>query len=280
MKPSKALVLSLFVSVVILMVVAGMTSLVVTNNKAAAREAEYQQLIDQDNQQIEQNNQQLALAYKQIDQAKQRIEQANQQIVQANTEIQTMQAQLTQSKQVPDKSVPVQAAATTSGVNNSAVTAGTITPEQATQAALQAVGAGESALKPAVLVNYQGKVAYEVAFDKGLVYVDANSSAILFNGTGPTQITADMAAQIASDYLNNKNILQVDIVTVGTRQLYRVIFKNGYIAYLDMTGQITNINPPESTVTNQTVASKSSSGSGSSGGGHSSSHSDDGGGDD
>jgi Peptidase propeptide and YPEB domain. len=277
MKPSKALVLSLFVSVVILVVVAGMTSLVVTNNKAAAREAEYQQLIDQDNQQIEQNNQQLAQAYKQIDLAKQRIEQANQQIVQANTEIQTMQAQLTQSKQAPDKSAPVQAAATTAGVNNSAVTAGTITPDQATQAALQAVGAGESALKPAALVDYQGKVAYEVAFDKGLVYVDADSGAILFNGTGPVQITADMASQIASDYLNNKNILQVDKVIVGTRPLYRVIFKNGYIAYIDMTGQITNINPPESTVTNQTVASKSSS---SSGGSHSKSHSDDGGGDD
>ncbi len=278
MKPSKALLLSVLISVVILIVAAGMTSLIQTNNKAAAREAEYQQLIDQDSQQIQQDNQQLAQAYQHITQANQRIEQANQQIVQANSEIKSMQAQLSQIQQAPSRSVSAQTATSTSGASNSAAVTAAITTDQATQAAQQLVGTGLTVLQPAALVDYQGKVAYEVTFDKGLVYVDASSGAILFNGTGPAQITADMAAQIASDYLNNKNILQVDQVPVGNRLLFRVIFKNGYIAYLDMTGQITNINPPETIVTSQAVAPNS--GSKSSGGSHTASHSDGGGGDD
>ena len=280
MKPSKAIIFSLLISAVILIVAAGITSLVLTNNKAAAREAEYQQLLAQDNQQIQLDTQQIGQAYDHIAQANQRIEQANQQIDQANTEIKTMQGQLARVQPAPDRSAPVQASAALPAVNNSVASGASITADQATQAAQQLVGTGQTVLKPAALVDYQGKIAYEVTFDKGPVYVDASSGAILFNGTGPVQITADMAAQIASDYLNYKNILQIDKVTVGNRLLYRVIFKNGYIAYLDMTGQITNINPPESTVTNQAVASTSGGGSHSSGGSHTSSHSDDGGGDD
>ncbi|HMD90252.1 MAG TPA: PepSY domain-containing protein [Anaerolineaceae bacterium] len=280
MKPSKALLFSLLISAVILIIAAGMTSLVMTNNKSQARETEYQQLIAQESQQINQDNQQLAQAYLQFGQANQRIDQANQQIQQANAEILAMQSQLSQAQTATGKSAPAQASSTTSGVNAPAGSGATISPDQATQAALRVVDIGQAVLKPATLVNYQGQVAYEVAFEKGLVYVDASSGEILFNGTVPAQINADMAAQIASNYLNNKNILQGDQVTVGNRQLYRVIFKNGYFVFLDLTGQITNINPPEITSTNQSVSSTSGGGSSSSGGGHSTSHSDDGGGDD
>ena len=154
-----------------------------------------------------------------------------------------MQAQLSQIQQAPSKSDSAQTATSTASVNNSAATTAAITPDQATQAAQQAVGAGQSAMKPADLVDFQGIVAYELEYQKGFVYIDANSGEVLFNGTVPMDITADMAGQIASKYLNNQNILQVDKVTVGAKPFYRVIFKNGYIAYLDMTGQITNINP-------------------------------------
>jgi hypothetical protein len=41
MKPSKALLLSIFITAIILIVVGGVTSLVLTNNKASAREVEY-----------------------------------------------------------------------------------------------------------------------------------------------------------------------------------------------------------------------------------------------
>ena len=33
------------------------------------------------------------------------------------------------------------------------------------------------------LVRFEGKVAYEVGFTRGVVYVDATSGAVLFNGT-------------------------------------------------------------------------------------------------
>ncbi|MDR3576513.1 MAG: PepSY domain-containing protein [Anaerolineaceae bacterium] len=242
MKPSKALLLSLIISGVIIFIAAEMTSLIVANNKAEARETQYQQLIAQDSQQIDQDNQQIGQAYQHIAQANQSIEQANQQIVEANAEIKSMQAKLTQAQPAPDKSTTSQAS-TAPANNNSAGAAATITSDQATQTALQAAGSGQTALKAAELVDFQGKVAYEVEFNKGFVYIDANSGDVLFNGTAPQQITADMAGQIASNYLNNKNILQIDKVIVGGRPLYRVIFKNGYIAYLDLTGQITNINP-------------------------------------
>jgi len=37
------------------------------------------------------------------------------------------------------------------------------------------------------LVNYEGTVAYEVTLDTGLVYVDANTGAVLYNGTTQPQ---------------------------------------------------------------------------------------------
>jgi uncharacterized membrane protein YkoI len=39
------------------------------------------------------------------------------------------------------------------------------------------------------LVNFQGTVAYEVTLDAGLIYVDANSGVILFDGTAQQQIS-------------------------------------------------------------------------------------------
>jgi len=78
-------------------------------------------------------------------------------------------------------------------------------------------------------------------FQNGSVYVDAQTGEVLFNGTVPQEITAEKAAQIASDYLQNKDILLVDQITFRGAPLNRVIFKNGMIVYLDTTGQITYI---------------------------------------
>jgi uncharacterized membrane protein YkoI len=57
-----------------------------------------------------------------------------------------------------------------------------VSPEQAAEIALQAVP-GAVLLRPAELVNFQGVMAYEVALDKGMVYVDANTGEILYNST-------------------------------------------------------------------------------------------------
>jgi uncharacterized membrane protein YkoI len=56
-----------------------------------------------------------------------------------------------------------------------------ITSELAAWIALSADPNG-TLLKTPELVNYQGVVAYEVTLDNGLIDVDANSGAILYNG--------------------------------------------------------------------------------------------------
>ena len=57
-----------------------------------------------------------------------------------------------------------------------------VTPDQAANIALQAAP-GAVLLSQPELVNFQGVMAYEVALDQGLVYVDATTGQILYNGT-------------------------------------------------------------------------------------------------
>ena len=44
-------------------------------------------------------------------------------------------------------------------------------------------------LRTPELVNYQGTVAYEVTLDAGLIYVDANTGTVLYDGTAKPQIS-------------------------------------------------------------------------------------------
>ena len=106
---------------------------------------------------------------------------------------------------------------------------------------MKTVEPGQTAKKAADLVSFEGKAAYEVVFPKGSVYIDAQSGAVLFNGTVPQQITSAKAVQIASDYLKDKDLLQVDQITFRGAQIYRVIFKDGMMVYMDLTGQISYI---------------------------------------
>lgn len=56
-----------------------------------------------------------------------------------------------------------------------------ISAEQAAEIALQAVPWAKL-LRPAELVDFEGVVAYEVALNVGVIYVDANTGDILYNG--------------------------------------------------------------------------------------------------
>jgi uncharacterized membrane protein YkoI len=218
MKQSKVLLVSVFITVVILVIAGGVTTTVMANNAAAEREAAYQQL----------------------------IQQANDQLVQANAQLQEMQTRLAQV-QAAQSAQPVNQQIS-SQASDSQAAAGdqvqdfAILADQADQIALKAVALGSKKLKAPELVDFEGNPAYEVAYDKGSIYVDAQSGEILFNGTVPQTITLEKAAQIAGDYTNNHAILKVDQVQQGSHLLYRVIFKNGNMAYLDMTGQILYIN--------------------------------------
>jgi uncharacterized membrane protein YkoI len=213
MKQSKVLLVSVFITVVILVVAAGVTTTIMANNAAIQREAAYNQL----------------------------IQQANDQLAQANAQLQAMQNQLAQVQPVQLISQPISSQPTAS----EPVAEYAISIDQADQIALKTVELGSKQLKQPELVDFEGKAAYEVVFGKGSVYVDAQNGDVLFNGTVPQTITLEKAAQIASDYINNHAILQVDQVKQGSHTLYRVIFKNGSMAYLDMTGQILYINPAQ-----------------------------------
>lgn len=226
MKTSNIIVLSVFISAVILIMIGGITSTVLMNKNAsqpaaaedsAALAAPAQPVSQMDPAQAVLLYQQREAEYQQM------IQQANQQIEKANAELQAMQNQMGQLQQ----QTIAQAANSTA-----------ITSDQANEIAQKAVDPGQVALKKPDLVSFQGQTAYEVVFNKGSVYVDAQSGEILFNGTVPQQITADKAAQVAADYLKDKDILQVDQITFRGAPLYRIIFKSGLMAYMDMTGQI------------------------------------------
>ncbi len=202
MKISKALLVSAFVTAIVLVIAGSVVSNVIARRDMTAREAEYKQI----------------------------IEQANQQIEQANAELTSMQAQLSQAQ--PTAQIVPAAASVPAAVS----------AEKAAEIARKAVSPEQSMTKAPELVDFQGAAAYEVVFDNGSVYVDAASGDVLFNGTVPQKIDAQMAAKVASDYLGDKNVLSVDQVNFRGQQLFRVIFKSGTMVYMDDTGQITYIN--------------------------------------
>lgn len=211
MKPTKILLASVFITAFILVIVGGVSKVAFGSTTQT------------DAQTIQEYQQREAAYQKLIDEANQRLQKANEQM------------QAAQNQQVQQN---------TPAVNNSPAPQVAVSADEAQQAALKVVDPGSQVLKTPDLVNFQGKTAYEVAFEKGSVYISANDGSVLFNGTVPQTITADKAAQVASDYLKIKGISQVDKITFRGQELYRVIFTNGTMAYLDLTGQILFVNHP------------------------------------
>ncbi len=111
------------------------------------REAQYRRLIDQANQRLAAMNQQLAAAQA------------------ASTPV---------SAPAPAAPAPAQA--------RSAAPQIALSPDAARDIAMQAANFATMIRAPE-LVRFEGKVAYEVGFTRGVIYVDANSGAVLFNGT-------------------------------------------------------------------------------------------------
>lgn len=159
-------------------------------------------------------------AYQQaLAEANSRIEQANAQLAQANTQL----------AQAPAVAAP--------SASSYAVSA-----EQAQQIALGAAP-GAALSKPAELVLYQDRPSYEVTLDRGLVYVDAQSGAILANGAaapaaqGP--ITPEQAAQVAITYRGGGEVREVERERERGLTVYEVKFTDGGEVYVDAaTGQV------------------------------------------
>jgi uncharacterized membrane protein YkoI len=117
-----------------------------------------------------------------------------------------------------------------------------ISTEQAQTIALSLAN-GATLTKPAELVRYQGTPAYEVIFDRGAVYVDAQSGAVIAStltqpqpATTQQGITADQAAQIALAYRGGGQIKKVKFERERGIDVYEVKFTDGaevYVAALD-----------------------------------------------
>ncbi len=113
------------------------------------RDAQYRALIDQANQRLATMNQQLAAA------------------------------QAAQAAPAPAKSA---AAATTAQAAQAAQPSIALSAESARNIAITAANFATMIREPE-LVRFEGKVAYEVGFTRGVIYVDANTGEVLYNGT-------------------------------------------------------------------------------------------------
>jgi uncharacterized membrane protein YkoI len=114
-----------------------------------------------------------------------------------------------------------------------------ISIEQAQTIALSLAN-GATLTKPAELVRYQGTPAYEVIFDRGAVYVDAQSGAVIASTLTQPQpqplaqagITSDQAAQIAIAYRGGGRIKKVKFERERGIDVYEVKFTDGAEVYV------------------------------------------------
>jgi uncharacterized membrane protein YkoI len=131
-----------------------------------------------------------------------------------------------------------------------------IAPDQAAAFALKAVPGAALISKPE-LVDFQGKVAYEVVLSLGKVYIDPNVGNVLYNGAaqplaggsvnGP--VNEDQAVQIANTYLqNNGNSAEAVGVRFGRAQgmrLFEITFADATRVYVNArTGEIVAVQTP------------------------------------
>lgn len=98
---------------------------------------------------------------------------ANNRLQEAYAQQQALAVQLEQAQSAAPSASSASAATTSTGY--------AISPEQAVLLALSAAPGNSAAFLPD-LVSFQGIPAYEVALSGGLVYVDANTGDVLYNG--------------------------------------------------------------------------------------------------
>ena len=89
------------------------------------------------------------------------------------------------------------------------------------------------------LVSFQGTPAFEIPFINGLMYIDANSGAILSNNVR-AQINEQQAIQISADYLGvtNTSNFVVNRLSVDGTDVFKV-YINNYVLVVDKYGTIT-----------------------------------------
>jgi septal ring factor EnvC (AmiA/AmiB activator) len=129
--------------------------------QAAQQAAAYQQVIATANSQLAQSYQQQQSLQQQLGQAQQKLADTQQQLADTQQQLTNVQQQ----------------AANTQPDGNTAA-ASTLTVDQAASLAQQLVPRGRMLQQP-VMVNLQGRAAYEVKFDLGTLYLDPASGQVL-----------------------------------------------------------------------------------------------------
>ncbi len=197
----------------------------------AQREATYQASLQQANGRLQQANDQAQQAYERQQALASQVEQAQQQerdlverLQAAYDQQRALQAQLNQAqKQAAEAQASAQAAAAQAAASQAAQAAAAraaqaqaapaaampappahkITPAMAAGIA-GSVAPGATLAGEPDLVSFQGVPAYEVSFDRGLVYVNADTGQVLYNGAAAVVVNtappspADQQAQASS----------------------------------------------------------------------------------
>ncbi|MDQ7030200.1 MAG: PepSY domain-containing protein [Ardenticatenia bacterium] len=150
------------------------------------RESQYQALLDQANRQLQQayaKQEELARIAQEAQAAQAQAEQLAQQLAEQLAAVQAaQQAQAAAQAQAQAQQAQNQTASRPAAQPPAPTYA--VSPDQAVQIALSAANGGTLTKQPE-LVLFEGTPAYEVGFDRGMIYVDANTGAILYNGTVP-----------------------------------------------------------------------------------------------
>ncbi len=167
--------------------------------------------------------------------ANRRLAEANQQLNIAQRELNEMAAQ----ESAPAPAVPAPAAPAPAAP----APVYAVSPEQA-QAIAQANAQGATLIRPPELVRLQGVPAYEVIFDRGAIYVDAQTGAILANtiSTGTqaaNAINEDQAIAAAVAYMGGGTVAKVKREYEHGVDVYEVKFADGSEVYVDAySGQV------------------------------------------
>jgi hypothetical protein len=110
------------------------------------------------------------------------------------------------------------------------------------------------------LVDLNGKTAYEVLFDFGKIYVDANTGLVLGNSI---VVTPEIAGSVAANYLQLNRYNNVSQVSLKGENVYKVNFIQGINVYVSMKGVVVtweyapsnNVNPNTAPGSNQNSGS-------------------------
>ncbi|WP_322820849.1 PepSY domain-containing protein [Chloroflexus sp.] len=195
------------------------------------REAAYQASMAEAQQRLAEANQRLSVAQQQLD----TLAAASQSAAVAAPAAQSAPAVAAQS--APAAAAPAAQPAPVQAPVAPPAPTYAVSPEQA-QAIAQAAAGSATLMRTPELVSLQGTPAYEVVFDRGAIYVDAQTGAILANtiaeiAQSANPISEDQAIAAAVAYLGGGTVNKVKREYEHGVDVYEVKFSDDSKVYVD-----------------------------------------------